>query len=65
MPIVRIELWEGRDDGVKENLIKNVTEAVADSLEIPAEHVRVILHDVPRKHWGIGGVPASKMDFEY
>lgn len=65
MPIVRIELWEGRSDEIKEELIKNTTNAVADALGIPPEHVRIILHDVARKHWGIGGVPASKMDFGY
>lgn len=65
MPIVRIEMWEGREDEMKENLIKDVTEATAKSLEIPKDHVRVILFEVPRKHWGVGGVPTSKTDWRY
>jgi len=60
MPIVRIDLWEGRDDATKESLIKNVAEAVAKILGIAIEHVTVILQEFPKKHWGMGGVPASK-----
>jgi len=60
MPIVRVEIWEGRDDATKEALIKNVADAVAKTLGILIEHVTVILQEFPKKHWGIGGVPASK-----
>lgn len=60
MPIVRIEMWEGRTNEQKEILIKEVSKAVSSALKIPPEQVFVLLYDVPKSHWGIAGVPASK-----
>ncbi len=60
MPIVRIELWEGRDNEQKELLIKEVSISVSKALKIPPEQVFVLLYDVPKSHWGIAGIPASK-----
>jgi 4-oxalocrotonate tautomerase len=62
MPIVKIDLWEGRDDDTKESLIKNVSEAVAKTMGIAIGHVTVVLQEFPKKHWGMGGIPASKKD---
>jgi 4-oxalocrotonate tautomerase len=61
MPIIRIDLWEGRTDEVKEKLIANVTKTVCDTIGCPAEVVEVIIDDVKRSNWGIGGKPASKI----
>lgn len=61
MPIVRIDLWEGRPEEKKVELIKNTSEAIAGTLEIPIEKVTVILYEVNKNDWGIGGIPASKL----
>lgn len=55
MPLVRIDLWEGRDDKTKEAIIKRVTKVVAEELGIEEKHVWVILDEQPKKDWGIGG----------
>ena len=60
MPIVQISLIAGRTPEKKELLIKKVTEAIAETLEIPKERVHIILQDVPRENMGDGGVPHSK-----
>lgn len=60
MPLVRIDLFEGRSEEMKEGLIKEVSEAVVRALQVPPDSVQVILYEVPRKHWGRGGVPFSK-----
>lgn len=60
MPMVRIEMWEGKSTGQKENLIKAVSKAVSMALKIPPEEVFVLLYDVPKSHWGIAGIPASR-----
>ncbi len=60
MPIVRIEMWEGRSDEVKEDLIKNVSKVVSETIDAPIDHVWVVITDVPKKHWGMGGKPSSK-----
>ena len=61
MPIVRIELWEGRTDEQKEKLIKEISQCVADTLGVAIEHVEVLILDVPKTNWGIKGEPASKI----
>lgn len=55
MPIVRIELLQGRTPAMKEELITRVTEAVITSLGVKPEQVRVVLFEVPPEHWAVGG----------
>lgn len=55
MPIVRIELLEGRSTEQKKALIRQVSEAVTSSLGVRAEQVRVLLYELPADHWAIGG----------
>jgi 4-oxalocrotonate tautomerase len=60
MPIVQISLLPGRTPEKKEELIKNVTNAIADTLQIPKDRVHIVLHEVPKENIGSGGVPLSK-----
>jgi len=62
MPIVQISMIAGRTPEKKEKLIKKVTDAIMEALEIPAEKVRIILNEVPKENIGYGGVPLSKID---
>ena len=59
MPLVKIYLWKGRDKEKKKELIKKVTSAVVDAIDCSAEAVQVIINEVDKDNWGIGGVPAS------
>jgi 4-oxalocrotonate tautomerase len=61
MPIVRIETWEGKTEEQKERLIREVTKCVSDVLDVDAEHIRVVIYDVPKANWGIRGEQVSKM----
>ena len=63
MPIIKIDLWAGRNDDEKRELIQSVSKAVADTLGIPIEHVQVIINEVPKENWGIKGEQASRMKF--
>ena len=60
MPIVRIDLWEGRSDDQKEKMIASVTKAVCDSAGCPPESVQVVIQDFKKSDWGIAGRQASK-----
>lgn len=62
MPIVQISLIAGRTPEKKEALIKNVTIAVADTLQIPTDRVHIVLNEVPKENIGRGGMPLSKID---
>jgi len=61
MPVVRIDMWEGRGKETRWKLIRAVSEAVSKTLDVPTEHVRVILNEIPKENWGIGGEPASSV----
>lgn len=61
MPLVKIDMWEGRTDEMKEKLIKNVSDAVVSSLGVPLSDVTIILYDIPKINWGIKGVATSKI----
>ena len=55
MPIALIKIIEGRSPDRKRQLIETVSQAMADSLEMPIDAVRVLLHEYPKGHWGRGG----------
>ncbi|WP_076417660.1 2-hydroxymuconate tautomerase [Colwellia sp. UCD-KL20] len=55
MPIAEISIVEGRSKEMKKNLIANVTDAICESLGAPKQAVRVLIREVPKENWGIGG----------
>ncbi len=61
MPIVQVYMWPGRDAGEKRALIEGIT-GVFTGMGIPAQAVRVLVHEVPKDAWGGGGVPASEWE---
>lgn len=60
MPVAHLYILEGRDDDRKERLIAEVTQAIHRSLDAPVESVRVIITEMPKGHFGIGGQSAKK-----
>ncbi|MBS7639775.1 MAG: 2-hydroxymuconate tautomerase [Candidatus Bathyarchaeia archaeon] len=60
MPIVIVEMWSGRTEEQKAAIIKGITEAF-EKIGIRPEHVQVILHEIPKSNWGVGGEQASKL----
>lgn len=61
MPLVEITLWPGRSTDVKENIIREVTDAVSRACGAPPESVTVLLREVAKTDWGRGGQPFSKI----
>jgi len=61
MPIAQIHIMEGRSDAQKEQLIAEVTTAIARSLGSPEANVRVMITEMPKQHFGIGGTSAKKL----
>ncbi len=60
MPIAQIHILEGRTNEQKEALISEVTQAIMKALDAPQQSVRVILSEMPKQHFGIGGESALK-----
>lgn len=59
MPIINIQILEGRPPEKIKSLIASVTETVSVELSAPKERIRVLVTEVPKTHWGIGGVATS------
>jgi 4-oxalocrotonate tautomerase family enzyme len=54
MPIVRVELLNGRTKQEKEKLIESIFEAFEKN-DIPREWVSIVLSDAPIENWAISG----------
>ncbi|MEH6626696.1 MAG: 2-hydroxymuconate tautomerase [Motiliproteus sp.] len=61
MPIAQINIIEGRSDEQKENLIAEVTQAISRAIDAPPTTVRVIITEMPKQHFGIGGESVKKL----
>jgi len=59
MPIVHVNVWKGFGEERVKKVIQNITKVFVD-LNVPQQAVEVIVHEIPRTHWGIGGEPASE-----
>jgi len=55
MPFAVLHILEGRDEAMKAALIAAVTDAISTTLGAPRETIRVLIQEVPKTQWGIGG----------
>lgn len=61
MPIAQIQVLEGRTTDQIRALVRAVTAAISESLGVKAESVRVVVTEVSKDHWGIGGSTAREL----
>jgi len=59
MPIVHVNVWEGFGTEKAKITIRNITHVFVD-MGIPEHAVEVVVHEIQKSHWGIGGEPASE-----
>ncbi|HHW07783.1 MAG TPA: 4-oxalocrotonate tautomerase [Clostridia bacterium] len=62
MPIVTIEMLEGRTVEQKRALAEAVTKAVCDTCNCPAERVTIVIHDMPKTNIAKAGKLMSDTD---
>ncbi|PIQ81672.1 MAG: 4-oxalocrotonate tautomerase [Candidatus Omnitrophica bacterium CG11_big_fil_rev_8_21_14_0_20_64_10] len=55
MPVISVELFEGRSRAQKKAFVEAVTRAAEEILKTPREHVWITFTDRPKSDWGIGG----------
>ena len=60
MPVVVIEMWDGRTVDQKKILVEGIVSTFG-KIGVPAEAVHVVIHDVPKQNWATGGVLASEI----
>ena len=61
MPLIEITMVEGRSLEMKKELMKNVTETVSETINAKKETIRIVIREVPKDHWAVGGVPMSEL----
>jgi 4-oxalocrotonate tautomerase len=59
MPLVRIDIMEGRSPETIRELHSRVAALVAEILDAPIDRIRTYVTQFPPQAWGIGGVPAD------
>jgi 4-oxalocrotonate tautomerase len=59
MPVVIVEMWEGRTVEQKRNLVKAITDAMVEHAGAKPDALHVIIHDVPKESWAKAGILSS------
>ncbi|HZW83700.1 MAG TPA: 4-oxalocrotonate tautomerase [Candidatus Deferrimicrobium sp.] len=55
MPIVQVEILEGRTVEQKRAMVKKVTEALCETLICPPENVTIVIREMSKEHLAKGG----------
>lgn len=55
MPIVQVNMMEGRPPEKIAEMIQRVSDAVSESLDAPIASVRVIVNELAPHQYGVGG----------
>lgn len=59
MPIVTVQMLEGRTEEQKRALVEEVTQAVSKTVNAPVENVTVVIEEMAKNHYATGGVRFS------
>lgn len=59
MPLVHVELIEGRSQEQLKQLVADITDAVTKNTGAPAEHVHVILDEMRKDRYSVAGILKS------
>jgi 4-oxalocrotonate tautomerase len=60
MPLVTMHMYPGRTPEQKAGVVRGITDAVVRELGVKPESVEVLLIEVPREHWAMGGTLANQ-----
>ena len=60
MPIITVDMFEGRSREQREAFTKAVTEAAVRDLKAPLDHTWVIFRDHKKTNWAMGGELCDK-----
>jgi len=61
MPIVRIELWPGKTQEIKDAVAKDVTEALVKHTGCPANAVTIVFDERIKSNWYTGGISHEEL----
>ena len=55
MPIIRVEMWEGRTLDQKRELVEVLTRETARIVGTEPDSIYIVIEDVKKENWGAGG----------
>ena len=55
MPIIKIEMFEGRSLEQKRELVESFTKEMVRICKTDADSINIIIEDVKKENWGAGG----------
>ncbi len=61
MPVVMVYMLPGRTEEQKRQLVKAMTDAMINIAKAPAENTAVLIHEVPKTDWALGGTLVTDM----
>jgi 4-oxalocrotonate tautomerase len=56
MPVVTVQMYEGRSIDQKRELVKGLTDVMVRVTGVKAEGVHVVIDEVKHENWSIGGL---------
>ena len=63
--LIQIDCFSGRSIEVKRTLYKLIIQSLS-TLEIPKDHIKIIIREIPTENWGIrGGQAACDVDLGF
>jgi 4-oxalocrotonate tautomerase len=55
MPIIQIDIWEGRSIEQKRRLAREVTNVVSTAIDCDPSTVRILIREYARENWAVAG----------
>lgn len=52
MPVVTVQMWEGRSPEQKRRLLRALTDAMVEHADARPEALHIVIHEIPRENWG-------------
>ena len=62
MPIVTVQLLEGRTYEQKKAMVEKVTKAIVETTHASPERVKIVIEDMPKNHFAEAGILASEWE---
>lgn len=59
MPIVHIDLIEGRTDDQLKQMVKEVTDAIERTAIAPRDDIRIVINEMKKNNYSVGGTLKS------
>ena len=60
MPIIQVNILEGRTDEQKENMIRKVTDALCETMNVQPSAVRIMINEMKPQHFARDGQSIAK-----